>query len=68
MLHDASFTPDTILRVAEQTATQSCVTKEGVAVVNGTIPGPEIRFAEGRVYWIRVYNDMPDKNLTMVRA
>jgi len=32
----------------------------------GTFPGPELRFQEGQTRWIRVYNDMGDKNLTMV--
>jgi hypothetical protein len=41
--------------------------KAGVALINGTSPGPEIRLVEGQVFWIRVYNDMDGKNLTMVR-
>jgi hypothetical protein len=32
----------------------------------GTSPGPELRFQEGEKKWIRVYNGMSDKNLTMV--
>jgi hypothetical protein len=65
-LHDSSFTPDFILRVTEQLFTQSCFTKDDVILLNGTSPGPEIRLKEGNVYWIRVYNDMQKKNLTMV--
>ena len=66
MLHDSSFVPDAILRVTEQEVTQSCITKPGVVLVNGTSPGPEIRLVEGQVFWIRVYNDMDNQNLTMV--
>lgn len=66
MLHDSSFQPDVILRVTEQEFNQSCITKSGVVLINGTSPGPEIRFIEGQVFWIRVYNDMNSQNLTMV--
>jgi hypothetical protein len=66
MLHDASFSPDFILRVAEQPFTQSCLTKTDVILINGTSPGPELRLTEGNIYWVRVYNDMEANNLTMV--
>lgn len=66
ILHDAFFTPDFVLRVTEQPFTQSCITKPDVILVNGTSPGPEIRLTEGNIYWIRVFNDMDNKNLTMV--
>ena len=66
MLHDSSFVPDAILRVTEQEVTQSCITKSGVVLINGTSPGPEIRLVEGQVFWIRVFNDMDTQNLTMV--
>jgi hypothetical protein len=67
-LHDASFVPDRILRVTSGTHTQSCITKSGVGFVNGSSPGPEVRIMEGQTTWIRVYNDMVDQNLTMVRT
>ena len=66
VLHDENFVPDAVLRVSEQTVTQSCITKPNVALVNGTSPGPEIRLTEGQTSWIRVYNDMHHQNLTMV--
>jgi hypothetical protein len=65
VLHDSSFSPDFVLRVAEQPFTQSCITKSDVILINGTFPGPEIRLIEGNIYWIRVFNDMNNKNLTM---
>ncbi|KAK7722730.1 hypothetical protein SLS57_004935 [Botryosphaeria dothidea] len=34
-------------------------------IVNGTVPGPALHFESGSRVWVRVYNDMPDKNLTM---
>jgi FtsP/CotA-like multicopper oxidase with cupredoxin domain len=66
VLHDSSFSPDFILRVTEQPYNQSCISKSEVILINGTFPGPEIRLKEGDIYWIRVFNDMKDKNLTMV--
>jgi hypothetical protein len=65
--HDSLFSPDHILHVTEQPFTQSCITKNEVILINGTCPGPELRLTEGNVYWIRVFNDMDNKNLTMVR-
>jgi hypothetical protein len=64
--HDSSFSPDYILGVTEQPFTQSCIAKDKVILINGTSPGPELRLTEGNIYWIRVFNDMDDKNLTMV--
>jgi hypothetical protein len=64
--HDASFSPDYSRRVTQRPFSQSCITKLDVILVNGTSPGPEIRLLEGNVYWIRVYNDMDNQNLTMV--
>ena len=66
VLHDSSFSPDFVLRVTEQPFTQSCIAKTEVILINGTTPGPEIRLTEGNIYWIRVYNDMDNHNLTMV--
>jgi hypothetical protein len=65
-IHDSSFSPDFILRVTKELFTQSCITKLDVILINGTTPGPEIRLVEGNIYWIRVFNDMDNQNLTMV--
>lgn len=64
--HDSSFSPDFILRVTQDPYTQSCISKDKVILVNGTSPGPELRLVEGNIYWIRVFNDMDNNNLTMV--
>jgi len=64
--HDESFVPDAFLRITAETITQSCLPSKSVVLVNGTSPGPELRLLEGKTYWIRVYNDIPDQNLTMV--
>ncbi|OBT83528.1 L-ascorbate oxidase [Pseudogymnoascus sp. 03VT05] len=63
--HDEHFIPDAILRVTEETRKQSCVPEKDILVVNGTSPGPALRFTEGQTVWIRVYNDIAHQNLTM---
>lgn len=65
VVHDASFTPDYVLRVTTDHVPSACETRENV-VVNGTSPGPVIRLSPGTRTWIRVYNDMEAWNLTMV--
>lgn len=66
--HDEKFIPDAVLRVTEETRKQSCVPEKEILVINGTSPGPVLRFEEGKTIWIRVYNDIPYQNLTMVRS
>ncbi|KAG5947886.1 Multicopper oxidase aurL2 [Claviceps monticola] len=63
-VHDASFTPDYVLEVAEQDYKINCEVRRSVAV-NGSVPGPEIHLQEGRTTWIRVYNRLQGENLTM---
>ncbi|CZT13954.1 related to laccase precursor [Rhynchosporium agropyri] len=63
--HDETFVPDAILRITEAPLAQSCLPSKPTVLVNGTSPGPALRLKEGTRYWIRVYNDMSDKNLTM---
>lgn len=64
--HDSTFVPDHVLRISAQDISQACDQRHS-AVVNGTSPGPAIRIRPGGSSWIRVYNDMEDHNLTMVR-
>ena len=64
--HDEHFVPDAILRVTAQNISQPCARSKSTVLVNGTSPGPELRIREGQTSWLRVYNDMPDQNLTMV--
>ena len=63
--HDATFTPDHVLRVTNENIDIACDQHLSV-VVNGTTPGPVLRLAPGTASWIRVYNDVEDQNLTMV--
>jgi hypothetical protein len=64
-VHDDHFQPDHVLRVAIAQVPSACEMRQDV-VVNGTSPGPAIHLLPGARTWIRVYNDMPDQNLTMV--
>jgi len=64
--HGKAFVPDAVLRVTVGNVSQSCLPAKEIVLVNGTSPGPELRLMEGKTYWIRVYNDMPHSNVTMV--
>jgi hypothetical protein len=63
--HDAHFHPDVVLHVTAEVIPIACTSRYTV-VVNGTTPGPLIVLDEGKTSWIRVYNDIPNQNLTMV--
>ncbi|GAB1316147.1 Laccase-like multicopper oxidase 1 [Madurella fahalii] len=63
-VHGKGFTPDHILRVTVAQMPSACETREDV-IINGTSPGPLIRVPPGARTWIRVYNDMKDRNITM---
>lgn len=64
--HGESFVPNAVLRITQEERKQSCVPTKQILVVNGTSPGPALLFSEGETVWIRVYNDIPHENLTMV--
>ncbi len=63
--HNNNFVPEFILRATAQDVSQACITRLSV-LLNGTSPGPELRLSPGVTSWIRVYNDIPDQNLTVV--
>jgi hypothetical protein len=63
--HDYSFTPNEIFRVTRQNVNLGGIYRY-TTLVNDSIPGPPLRIPENEVFWIRVYNDMTDDNLTMV--
>ena len=64
-VHDDSFRPDAILRVTAQNVSLGGIQRL-TTLVNGSIPGPELRVPENETAWIRVFNDMRGQNLTMV--
>lgn len=63
--HNEAFVPEYILRATAQNVSQACIPRLSV-LLNGTSPGPELRLRPGITSWIRVYNDIPDQNLTVV--
>jgi len=63
--HNGTFVPEFILRATAQNVSQACIDRLFV-LLNGTSPGPELRLRPGITSWIRVYNDIPDQNLTVV--
>ena len=66
-VHDDSFKPDAVLHVTAKNFKLGGI-QRFTTLVNGSVPGPELRIPEGEVAWIRVYNDMENANLTMVSS
>ncbi|KFG82524.1 putative laccase [Metarhizium anisopliae] len=62
--HDESFTPDAVLTVTRQNMSIAGVNKFAT-LVNDSIPGPALHMPENEVFWVRVYNNIEDDNLTM---
>lgn len=65
--HDGTFIPDASLHVTRKNISIGGIWRY-TTMINGSIPGPPLRFTENQVVWIRVYNDMADDNVTMVRS
>lgn len=65
-IHDVTFIPDRVLRVTRREIGIGGI-RRYTTLINDTLPGPELHIPEDQVVWIRVYNDMTDANLTMVR-
>ncbi|KAG0147834.1 hypothetical protein CROQUDRAFT_90966 [Cronartium quercuum f. sp. fusiforme G11] len=60
----ANWSPTTSLRVSRTVLASDCTQRESV-VINGSSPGPELRFQAGERVWVRVYNDLENENTTM---
>ncbi|EGG03358.1 uncharacterized protein MELLADRAFT_23711, partial [Melampsora larici-populina 98AG31] len=58
------WSPSTTLRVSRARIASDCTLRDSV-VINGTSPGPELRFQAGQKLWIRVYNDLEKENTTI---
>ena len=63
--HGRDFVPDEVLYVSYGHTDVACHSRPSV-LVNGSTPGPELRLKPGRSTWIRVYNNIPDQNTTIV--
>ncbi|KAG0146972.1 hypothetical protein CROQUDRAFT_132856 [Cronartium quercuum f. sp. fusiforme G11] len=60
----AGWQPNAILRISEQLLAGDCTLRPSVTV-NGTSPGPTLRFRAGERVWIRVFNDLLYENTTL---
>ncbi|KAF2788279.1 multicopper oxidase [Melanomma pulvis-pyrius CBS 109.77] len=65
--HDASFSPDHVLYATAGNVTIDCESRYSV-LLNGSTPGPAIYLEEGKTSWIRVFNKIPDDNLTRLTS
>lgn len=63
--HGGSWDPEYVLVATAQNITINCESRHSV-VFNGTSPGPVLHLQEGKTTWVRVYNQMLDKNITTV--
>lgn len=59
-----AWQPDYVLRLSNASVAADCTVRHSVTV-NGSSPGPLIRVQEGQHVWIRVHNDMVDRNTTL---
>ncbi|OAG01952.1 L-ascorbate oxidase [Paraphaeosphaeria sporulosa] len=62
--HDSSWSPDTTLYATAANITIDCQSRHSV-LLNGSSPGPTLYLEEGKTTWIRVYNQIPDQNVTV---
>ncbi|KAI0595970.1 L-ascorbate oxidase [Biscogniauxia sp. FL1348] len=63
-VHDDTWQPEYVLFATAEDITINCQQRYSV-VFNGTSPGPPLYLTEGKTTWVRVYNHMPDANLTV---
>uniref|UniRef100_A0A4E9ENH2 L-ascorbate oxidase n=1 Tax=Gibberella zeae TaxID=5518 RepID=A0A4E9ENH2_GIBZA len=63
-VHDDTFKPDYVLEATLDDIKINCVSRSSI-VFNGTSPGPTIYLQEEQTTWIRVYNKIPDNNVTV---
>jgi L-ascorbate oxidase len=65
VVHDNTWEPEYVLVATAQNITTNCHSRYSV-VFNETSPGPALYMKEGKTTWVRVYNKVEDKNLTVV--
>ncbi|KAK6087001.1 L-ascorbate oxidase [Seiridium cupressi] len=62
--HDQYWEPEYVLVATAQNITTNCQSRYSV-IFNGTSPGPAIYMTDGKTTWVRVYNQIEDKNVTV---
>jgi len=63
--HDSDWQPEYVLVATAQNITINCESRYSVTF-NQTSPGPALRLQEGKTTWVRVWNRIPDNNVTVV--
>ncbi|KAI0402314.1 L-ascorbate oxidase [Xylaria palmicola] len=63
-VHDGLWQPEYAIYATEEEISVDCYARLSV-VLNGTYPGPPLYLKEGQTTWIRVYNHLPDRNLSI---
>lgn len=58
------WSPNTVLVISKDSIHGDCTIRPSITI-NGTSPGPELRFKEGQKIWIRVINQLLDHNTTL---
>ncbi|KAH7038265.1 L-ascorbate oxidase [Microdochium trichocladiopsis] len=62
--HGGDWRPEYVLVATAQNITINCESRYSVTF-NQTSPGPMLRLQEGKTTWVRVWNRIPDNNLTV---
>ncbi|KXJ94838.1 L-ascorbate oxidase [Microdochium bolleyi] len=62
--HGGSWQPEYVLVATAQNITINCESRYSVTF-NNTSPGPVLRLQEGKTTWVRVWNRIPDNNVTV---
>jgi FtsP/CotA-like multicopper oxidase with cupredoxin domain len=60
----APWAPTTVLVISRKNISADCTIRPSVTI-NGTFPGPELRFKAGQKLWIRVINELEDETTTI---
>lgn len=61
------YVPDYVLTATARNITINCKSRYSV-IFNETTPGPPLHLQENYTTWVRVYNNIPDQNLTVVSS
>lgn len=63
--HGSDWEPEYVLVATAQNISINCESRYSV-IFNGTSPGPTLHMKEGKTTWVRVWNRIPDNNVTVV--
>lgn len=63
--HGGDWEPEYVLIATAQNITINCESRYSITF-NSTSPGPVLRLQEGKTTWVRVWNRIPNENVTVV--